>query len=122
MKKTGRWRIYWLVHFAVSFFSRFYILFMFIIYLLGYALDPSIDNMGRVCEEVTPIVGRVEVAEETNMKTVFESTSKRPLDRRKRNKNDDPADIEGFLGPWGSYIDEKKVVKPEPVSITHFFS
>lgn len=80
----------------------------------GYAIDPSIDEMGRVCEETTPVVGRVEAAKESNLKTVFEKTSKRPLDRRKRNKNDDPADINGFLGPWGSFVDEKKIVKPEP--------
>ena len=86
-----------------------------IIFFLGYAIDPSIDNMGRTEDEPT-IVGAVEVAKETNLKTVFESTSKRPLDRRKRNKNDDPADINGFLGPWGTYVDEQKVVKPDPVS------
>ncbi|XP_066900833.1 pre-mRNA-processing factor 17 isoform X1 [Halyomorpha halys] len=79
----------------------------------GYALDPSIDNMGRI-EDSIPVVGAVDVAKDTNLKTVFESTSKRPLDKRKRNKNDDPSDINGFLGPWGCYVDEKKVVKPEP--------
>lgn len=71
--------------------------------------------MGRVPEDTTPVVGRVEAAMETNLKTVFESTSKRPLDKRRRKKNDDPSDIEGFLGPWGTYVDEKKVIKPDPV-------
>lgn len=46
------------------------------------------------------------------MKTVFESTKLRPLDKRKRKKNNDPADIDGFLGPWGGYIDEQRVAKP----------
>ena len=45
------------------------------------------------------MIGAVETSKETQGKTVFESTSKRPLDKRKRNKNDDPSDIEGFLGP-----------------------
>lgn len=36
----------------------------------------------------------------------------RPADKRKRKKNDDPADIEGFLGPWGGYVDEKRIIKP----------
>lgn len=47
---------------------------------------------------------------------MFESSKQRPLDKRKRNKNDNPSDIEGFLGPWGGYVDEKKVLKPNDVS------
>lgn len=46
------------------------------------------------------------------MKTVFESTKLRPLDKRKRKKNNDPSDIDGFLGPWGGYVDEQRVAKP----------
>ncbi|KOB76981.1 Pre-mRNA-processing factor 17 [Operophtera brumata] len=42
----------------------------------GYALDPSND-------EAKP-----------------SDSVKRPLDKKKRNKNDNPEDVTGFLGPW----------------------
>jgi len=58
------------------------------------------------------IIGSKEAAEESGCKTVFESTTLRPSDKRKRNRNSDPSDIEGFLGPWGGYTDEKRVIKP----------
>jgi hypothetical protein len=48
-------------------------------------------------------------------KTVFESAKKRPEDKRKRLRNDDPGDIEGYLGPWGKFVDEKTVMKPDEV-------
>ncbi|KAK7868527.1 hypothetical protein R5R35_004810 [Gryllus longicercus] len=75
----------------------------------GYALDPTVD--GSALEGKT-IIGATEAAKEADGKTVFESTKERPSDRRKRNKNDDPADIQGFLGPWGGFTDEKRVMKP----------
>lgn len=79
----------------------------------GYALDPTVDcdNEGK------SVVGATLAAEESAMKTVFEATAKRPLDKRKRQKNDDAADIEGFLGPWGCFTDEKRVMKPNEVRI-----
>uniref|UniRef100_A0A1B6LIK0 Pre-mRNA-processing factor 17 n=1 Tax=Graphocephala atropunctata TaxID=36148 RepID=A0A1B6LIK0_9HEMI len=74
----------------------------------GYALDPTVD-----CEsEGKAVVGATLAAAESSMKTVFEASTTRPLDKRKRNKNDNPSDIEGFLGPWGCYEDEKRVMKP----------
>ncbi|RZF39824.1 hypothetical protein LSTR_LSTR000472 [Laodelphax striatellus] len=75
----------------------------------GYALDPTVDSNTI---EGTSVIGATTAAEESDGKTVFESTKKRPLDKRKRNKNDNPEDIEGFLGPWGCYVDEKRTVKP----------
>ena len=45
-------------------------------------------------------------------KTVFEDTKKRPLDKRKKERNDDPADIDGYLGPWAKYKDEELVSHP----------
>ena len=39
--------------------------------------------------------------------TVFEALKKREGDKRKRQKNDKPDDIEGYLGPWGKFVDEK---------------
>lgn len=75
----------------------------------GYALDPSVDAN---TVEGAKSIGSELALQESGGKTVFESTSKRPLDKRKRNKNDNPDDIEGFLGPWGTYVDEKRVMKP----------
>ncbi|XP_069705332.1 pre-mRNA-processing factor 17 [Periplaneta americana] len=75
----------------------------------GYALDPTV---GETSVETTHFVGATEAAKEADGKTVFESTKERPSDKRKRNKNDNPSDIEGFLGPWGGYVDEKRVMKP----------
>ncbi|XP_049856410.1 pre-mRNA-processing factor 17 isoform X1 [Schistocerca gregaria] len=75
----------------------------------GYALDPTVDG---VTGNGNQIVGATEAAKESDGKTVFETTKERPLDRRKRNKNDNPSDIEGFLGPWGGYTDEQRVMRP----------
>ncbi|XP_071576674.1 pre-mRNA-processing factor 17-like [Temnothorax nylanderi] len=75
----------------------------------GYALDPTVD--GSV-DEGRVMIGATEAAEEAGGKTVFESTTLRLSDKRKRHRNNDPSDIEGFLGPWGGYIDEKRVIKP----------
>lgn len=46
-------------------------------------------------------------------KTVFEATKTREGDKRKRQRNDDAGDIEGYLGPWGKYVDEKTVMVPD---------
>ncbi|XP_066994040.1 pre-mRNA-processing factor 17 [Anabrus simplex] len=75
----------------------------------GYALDPTVDGG---LESGNAIIGSTEAAKESDGKTVFESTKERPLDKRKRSKNDDPADITGFLGPWGGFVDEQRVMKP----------
>ncbi|XP_060521897.1 pre-mRNA-processing factor 17 [Cylas formicarius] len=74
----------------------------------GYALDPSVSTDS----EGVKVVGSTEEANNTNIKTVFENTKLRPLDKRKRRKNDDPSDIEGFLGPWGGFVNEERVAKP----------
>ena len=49
--------------------------------------------------------------------TVFEITKKRPEDKRKRHLNDDPSNIDGYLGPWGKFVDEKTVMKPNEVGL-----
>lgn len=72
-------------------------------------MDPTVDGSS---DEGKVIIGAKEVAEESGAKTVFESTALRPSDKRKRHKNDDPSDIEGFVGPWGGFVDEKRVIKP----------
>ena len=50
-----------------------------------------------------------------SFKTVFESTEKRPEDKRKRIRKDNPEDIDNFMGPWGGYVDENKISKPSEV-------
>ncbi|XP_065353514.1 pre-mRNA-processing factor 17 [Cloeon dipterum] len=75
----------------------------------GYALDPTVSGDpgdGR------SFVGASDLAEEKSGLTTFEPASKRPGDKRKRVRNDQPEDIEGFIGPWGGFVDEVKVAKP----------
>lgn len=76
----------------------------------GYALDPTVGSTGEGTKVVTTTGQCDDVNPEA--KTVFESTKLRPLDKRKRKKNNDPSDIEGFLGPWGGFVDEQRVMKP----------
>lgn len=47
--------------------------------------------------------------------TVFEGAEKREADKRKRQRNSDASDVEGYLGPWGKFVDEKTVMKPSEV-------
>lgn len=75
----------------------------------GYALDPSVNNSA---DDGNGFVGDLQAAYDTDGKTVFESPL--PKKKRKQEKNDDPADIEGFIGPWGRYENEKAVAKPTP--------
>ena len=51
---------------------------------------------------------------------MFELTAKRPEDKRKRQRNPDPSDIEGYLGPWGKFVDEQTVMKPNEVKFFFF--
>ncbi|XP_063975726.1 pre-mRNA-processing factor 17 [Diachasmimorpha longicaudata] len=75
----------------------------------GYALDPTVDGTS---EEGKTLIGATEAAEGSGGKTVFETTALREADKRKRRRNNNPDDIEGFLGPWGGYVDEQRVSKP----------
>lgn len=75
----------------------------------GYAQDPSVNVEG----EGIKVIGKIDNVEETDsLKTVFEDTEVRPKDKRKRLKNADPSDIEGYLGPWGAFEDEEKTSAP----------
>lgn len=75
----------------------------------GYALDPSADNPTAGDNYVGP---NLEAAYNSEGKTVFESSKIKPENKRKRLKNDNPSDLEGFLGPWGKYHDEKLTAQP----------
>jgi len=79
---------------------------------MGYALDPSVDGE---TSDGKSFVGDLQAAYDTEGKTVFESPCPKTIqDKRKRKqlKNNNPEDVEGFLGPWGKYADEKTVARP----------
>jgi len=46
---------------------------------------------------------------------VFEAMQKRKGDKRRRQRNSDAGDVEGYLGPWGKFVDEQTVMKPSEV-------
>ncbi|XP_055381264.1 pre-mRNA-processing factor 17 [Condylostylus longicornis] len=73
----------------------------------GYALDPTVDSQTI---EGQNYVGDLQSAYDTDGKTVFESP--KPKKKRKQEKNDNPEDVEGFVGPWGKYVDEQTVARP----------
>ncbi|CAL1538932.1 unnamed protein product [Lymnaea stagnalis] len=75
----------------------------------GFALDPSVDDGG------TPetFVGDSTSVDENKGKTVFETNSTvEKSKKRQREKNKDPADIDGYLGPWAKYKDEETISRP----------
>jgi len=75
-----------------------------------YAYDPSVSADEGVAGD--KLIGSDVAAAEAEFKTVFEDSRQRPLDKRKRVKNTDASDIEGYLGPWAKYEDEETVSKP----------
>ncbi|CAK8672299.1 pre-mRNA-processing factor 17-like [Clavelina lepadiformis] len=91
----------------------------------GFAVDPSIEPGSKqeklvVCQtdfDHDPDEKKEEEIKPKNSvpngtKTVFEKIEKRPEDKRKRVRKNDPEDIEGFMGPWGGFVNEVKVAKP----------
>uniref|UniRef100_A0A2K6F363 Pre-mRNA-processing factor 17 n=1 Tax=Propithecus coquereli TaxID=379532 RepID=A0A2K6F363_PROCO len=48
--------------------------------------------------------------------TVFE-TGQKKIEKRKKFKENDASNIDGFLGPWAKYVDEKDVAKPSEVKM-----
>ncbi|XP_071528942.1 pre-mRNA-processing factor 17 [Panulirus ornatus] len=76
----------------------------------GYAVDPSISGNP---DDGRRYVGDVSAAQETSGITVFETKHKPDQPpKRKRNKNYDAGDIDGFKGPWAKYENEQTVMKP----------
>jgi pre-mRNA-processing factor 17 len=47
--------------------------------------------------------------------TIFETSKKRAGEKRKKEANNDPGDIEGFHGPWAPFADEITVSRPSEV-------
>ncbi|WAR07695.1 PRP17-like protein [Mya arenaria] len=74
-----------------------------------YAIDPTVDSETT---SGTKMLGDSIALEENKGLTAFEKAKKRPEDKRKRHLNDDPSNIEGFIGPWGKFVDEQTVMKP----------
>ncbi|CAH0703066.1 unnamed protein product [Spodoptera exigua] len=77
----------------------------------GHAVDPSTDS--EATGDAIVVSAMIAPPEEALGKSVFETIKKRPLDKKKRTKNDNPEDINGFLGPWGGYEGEQRVMRPE---------
>ena len=84
-------------------------LFSFLSVCLGFAFDPSTNTEGG---EPSKLIGNPEEAAKTEHKSVFEDAKVRPKDKRKRETNTDPSDIEGYLGPWAKFKDEETVSMP----------
>ncbi len=78
----------------------------------GFAQDPSTGVEGEGSRVVVNSSGSDSAAEAAGFKTVFEESRVRPKDKRKREQNTDSSDIEGFLGPWGKFQDEKTSSEP----------
>ena len=73
----------------------------------GFAADPSEDAGG------SNVVGDMEAYAEQNGATMSEmKPSQKRSSKRKRNKNDDPSDIDNFAGPWAKYENEESVAMP----------
>lgn len=83
----------------------------------GYAADPSVG------EHATPqIIGDQVTAEANQGMTIFETSKKRLAEKRQREKNYNPDDVEGFQGPWAPFVDEITVSRPSEVNIVFVFS
>ena len=79
----------------------------------GFAQDPSNMNNEKDDDLIIRNDDDKVNAENQEFKSVFEVSKVRPLDKRKRKRNDDASDIDGYLGPWAKYADEETVSKPE---------
>ncbi|KAK0422031.1 hypothetical protein QR680_007322 [Steinernema hermaphroditum] len=73
---------------------------------LGYAVDPS-------AEAGNQFVGDVKKAKETAGASMFDGV-KTGGEKRKRTRNFDASDVDGYTGPWARYDDEVTVSKPNP--------
>ena len=72
----------------------------------GYAQDPSkpIDEEDDTLED-KQVVSRVGIDEKAQGINIWQSGHLRK--RRKKDRADDPSDIEGWKGPWARFKDEK---------------
>lgn len=80
----------------------------------GYAVDPSANHGGQAMGEV---IGEEERAKELDGLTVFEAKTVRTGAKRKREDKGDPADVDGYQGPWRGYVDQVMVAKPSELEM-----
>ncbi|CAI2294881.1 unnamed protein product [Caenorhabditis sp. 36 PRJEB53466] len=73
---------------------------------LGYANNPSAESSNA-------FIGDTKKAAAEKGVSLFES-KKTGGEKRKRVRNDDSADVDGYTGPWSRFADEKTVAKPTP--------
>ena len=81
----------------------------------GYALNPSLNTNNN-----DKFIGNKELLKENESMTIFNQSNKiiknKKLLHRKRIRNEDPSDIDGYLGPWApnyNTIKEKEKYKNE---------
>ncbi|KHN81906.1 Pre-mRNA-processing factor 17 [Toxocara canis] len=72
---------------------------------LGYARDPSADQSNKY-------IGDVQRAKEKQGASLVEG-EKTGGEKRKRVRNMDASDVNGYTGPWARFEDEELVSKPE---------
>ena len=58
------------------------------------------------------LVGELEAAADMEGSTVFEIKNLQVGQKRKREPKGDPADVDGYKGPWREYEGQEKVAKP----------
>jgi pre-mRNA-processing factor 17 len=61
------------------------------------------------------IVGDLDNAEKQQGMTIFETSKTRSGEKRKKEKNYDSSDVEGFQGPWAPFAEEITVSRPSEV-------
>lgn len=75
-------------------------------------------NAFHILRAQTGIVGNLGRAIKTGGQTLVELGSRGPTEdgakapKRKKVKNNDSSDVDGYLGPWARYEDEEEVAKP----------
>ncbi|VDK48856.1 unnamed protein product [Anisakis simplex] len=72
---------------------------------LGYARDPSADHSAN-------FIGNVEKATEKLGASLFEG-EKTGGEKRRRARNMDSSDVNGYTGPWARFEDEETVSRPQ---------
>jgi len=53
-------------------------------------------------------------------RTIFETNRKHMSEKRKKDKNDDSGDVEGYRGPWAPYVDAITSSRPSEVLVSFF--
>jgi len=80
----------------------------------GYAVDPSIrDHHNHNHQHKEKYVGDSELLRSNQAMTIFNQSNKMRKDKKKSNvrkrlRNNDPSDIDGYLGPWAPTLRSKE--------------